>query len=66
MTGVTLQTGAGLFGDLLPLGEGLVVKHVSMASLFENLWRKRIAHMIFSRASSSSWCATAERGSAAE
>ena len=40
---VALKAGAGLFGDLLALGENLVVEHVRVAALFAKIFRERVA-----------------------
>ena len=39
---VALKACAGLFGDLLALGEGLVVEHVGVAALLAKIFRKRV------------------------
>jgi hypothetical protein len=41
--GVALDAGARLFGDLLALGEGLVVEHVGVATLFAKIFGKRVS-----------------------
>ena len=40
---VALNAGAGLFGDLLALGEHLVVEHVGVAALLAKIFGKRVA-----------------------
>ena len=40
---MTVDTGARLLGDLLPLGERLVVQHVGVAALLAKILRERIA-----------------------